>query len=183
MAMGKIVDGYERARDYCLRLLAIRPRSRRELLQRMRQRGYSKRTAQSVLERLDELGLVNDAELANAIVRSALERRPRGRFALAAEMRRLGLTEECIRRALDALDTDTEVKLAVRLLRGWLARWQGELSHRLNVTNDSDEDAQQKAKLWRRAFMGLSQRGFSANVIHEAFRQIGWKGGDDVEGN
>lgn len=183
MARGKFVDSYDKARDYCLRLLAIRPRSRRELLQRMRQRGYSERTAESVLQRLDELGLVNDTELANAIVRSALEHRPRGRFALAAEMRRLGLGEECIRRALDALDTDTEVKLAVQLLRQWLARWQRELSRRSNASDDSDEDAQLKAKLWRRAFMRLSQRGFGANVIYEAFRQIGWKEGDDVESN
>jgi regulatory protein len=70
------------AQRICLRLLTARPRSRVELAGALRRRGIPDEVGESVLDRLAELGLVNDAALAEAAVYSGHSHRGLGRRAL-----------------------------------------------------------------------------------------------------
>ena len=54
----------EQARALCLRLLTVRARTRSELQEQLTKRGYPGDVSTAVLNRLGEVGLVDDAEFA-----------------------------------------------------------------------------------------------------------------------
>ncbi len=76
----------ERAREICLRALERRMQSRRELELKLARKGVEAAVAAEVLDRLAEVGLVDDAAYARALIASRQRTRPRGRRALLAEL-------------------------------------------------------------------------------------------------
>lgn len=114
-------DEAEQAREICLRLLAVRPRTRAELAAALARRGIAGEVAQAVLDRYGEVGMVDDAAFARAWVTSRHQGRGLARRALANELRRRGVTGEVAAAALDEIDEETEARtardLAVRKLR------------------------------------------------------------------
>src|SRR5207248_3069772 len=71
------------AREVCLRLLSDRARTRRELAQALRRKGVPDDAANAVLERFDEVGLIDDAAFAGQWVRSRHSHRGLARRAIA----------------------------------------------------------------------------------------------------
>jgi len=110
-------DPAEAAREICLRLLAVRPRTRAELAAALRRRGVPDEVADAVLNRYDEVGMVDDAAFARAWVSSRHHGRGLARRALAQELRRKGVASETVGEALDELDADTEKETARALVR------------------------------------------------------------------
>ncbi|MGC2008301.1 regulatory protein RecX, partial [Trebonia sp.] len=63
-------DPEERARQVCLRLLTLAPRTRAQLADALRKRGIPDETADEVLSRFVDVGLIDDAAFARAWVES-----------------------------------------------------------------------------------------------------------------
>lgn len=114
--MGQPVDPQQRARQVCLRELAIRPRTRSELAAAMRRHGVADDVAGEVLARYDEVGIIDDEAFARAWVASRHAGRGLARRALAAELRRKGVQSETVDEALTELDPDTELATARNLV-------------------------------------------------------------------
>ncbi len=85
-----------------LRFLASRSRSEAEVRRRLDTRGVDAEDAEGVLERLRELGYVNDAEFAAAVIRARTERRARGRRLVAEELQAKGVSAEVAASAIEA---------------------------------------------------------------------------------
>jgi regulatory protein len=81
--------------------------------------------AQRVLDRLTEVGLVDDEAFAEGLVRSRHAVRGLGRRALSQELRRRGVDDETAAHAVDGLDPDEERATALRLARRKLAATRG----------------------------------------------------------
>ncbi|BCB87785.1 hypothetical protein Psuf_050980 [Phytohabitans suffuscus] len=109
-------DEAERAREICLSLLAVRPRTRAELATALARRGISPEVAVRVLERYDEVGIIDDAAFAHAWVSSRHHSRGLARRALASELRQRGVDADTAGAALDDLDPDTEAATARALV-------------------------------------------------------------------
>jgi regulatory protein len=106
----------EVARQICLRQLAVRPRTRAELATALTTRGISAETTADVLDRYDEVGIIDDAAFARAWVSSRHHGRGLARRALANELRRKGVDADTAGMALDDLDESTEAETARRLV-------------------------------------------------------------------
>jgi regulatory protein len=109
-------DPAELAREICLRLLAVRPRTRAELATALRRRDIDERVAAEVLDRYHDVGMVDDTAFAQAWVTSRHHSRGLARRALGSELRRRGVAPETVGQALDQLDTDTETVTARALV-------------------------------------------------------------------
>jgi len=109
-------DPYEQAREICLRQLSVRPRTRAELATALRKRGVDDEVATTVLNRYDEVGLIDDAAFARAWVSSRHHGKGLARRALANELRQRGVEQEFVAAALDDLDGDTEAATARALV-------------------------------------------------------------------
>ncbi|MEU8213688.1 regulatory protein RecX [Micromonospora sp. NPDC049044] len=119
-------DESEVAREVCLRQLAIRPRTRAELAAALAKRGISEEVSAEVLDRYDEVGIIDDAAFARAWVSSRHSGRGLARRALANELRRKGVDGEVATEALDALDEETEADTARALVERKLRTARGE---------------------------------------------------------
>lgn len=109
-------DPYEVAREICLRQLSFRPRTRAELATALRKRGVADEVATTVLDRYDEVGLIDDAAFSRAWVSSRHHGRGLARRALASELRQRGVDADVANVALEDLDPDTEAATARSLV-------------------------------------------------------------------
>jgi regulatory protein len=115
--MGKRLDCHERA----LRLLSVRPRSRRELEVRLRGAGFETDEVQAELARLEAVGLVDDEAFARAVVEHELTVRRSGRRAVVSRLASRGVGRDTIEAALQEQDAsapaDAERALELALSR------------------------------------------------------------------
>ncbi len=101
--------------DMALRLVEIRPRSRRELIDCLRRKQSSPETSAVVLQQLERLGLVDDVAFAASWVASRQALRPRSKWQLEQELRAKGIAREVIAGAVGDLDTAAEYAAVVEL--------------------------------------------------------------------
>ncbi|MBU8859547.1 MULTISPECIES: regulatory protein RecX [unclassified Micromonospora] len=146
-------DEAEVAREICLRQLAVRPRTRAELAGALARRGISEEVAEQVLDRYDEVGIVDDAAFARAWVSSRHNGRGLARRALANELRQRGVDGEVAGAALDGLDEETEAQTARALVERKLRSTRGE------------PDA-----VFRRLVGMLARKGYPAGVAYRAVK-------------
>ncbi len=104
-----------RARSRALYYLSGRDYAAKEL-ERKLYRTAEKETAAAVVERLCEVGLVNDAAYAMRLARSLSETRLYPRRRVLQTLREKGIGREDAQTAVDALETD-DAELALALIR------------------------------------------------------------------
>lgn len=141
----------EQAKEACLRLLAVRARSRAELARRLAAKGFSAEVAEAALARLAEVSLIDDAGFAREWVRQRHGFSGKGRQALAQELRRKGVAPEDAAPALDAVTADDEYDRATELVRRKLRT--------LPATVDRE-------KAMRRLVGMLARRGYGHGVAY-----------------
>lgn len=143
------LDCHERA----LRLLAVRPRARRELESRLRQAGFDTAEVSSELDRLEEVGLLDDAAFARELAHHHLTVRGSGRRAVAGALASKGVSRQTIDRTLSGLDRDE----SVRALEVATERARRLTSLRLEVA-------------YGRLVSFLARRGYDGGTSREAAR-------------
>jgi regulatory protein len=140
----------EQARALCLRLLTARARTRSELASQLTKRGYPDDVSTAVLDRLAQVGLVDDADFAEQWVRSRRVNAGKGKRALIAELRNKGVDAEVISAAVADIDAGAERQRAEQLVRDKLRREK----------LDGDDDA----KVMRRLVGMLARRGYGQSM-------------------
>jgi SOS response regulatory protein OraA/RecX len=104
------------ARSIALRQLSMAPRSRAQLEKKLSQRGCDDDVAARVLDRLTEVGLVDDGAYAEMLVRSRHAGKGLARRAIAHELREKGIDRDLADEALEQVDTDDERARAEELV-------------------------------------------------------------------
>jgi regulatory protein len=151
--------------DTALRLLAIGPRSERELRERLqRRRGFRSEAVDAAIQRMRELGYLDDGAFARFWVESRQAGTPRSRRALAFELGRKGVGREELEAALEGVsDADAAYEAAQRRLRA------------LSGTD--------RQTFERRLGSFLSSRGFGYGVakmtIQRCWAEINGESGDE----
>jgi regulatory protein len=146
------------AREICLRLLTDRARTRQELAQALRRKGIPDDAAATVLERFDEVGLIDDAAFAGQWVRSRHAYRGLARRAIAVELRRKGVDDEVAGEALAEVDGESEERRARQLVDRKLRS--------LTVTTP-----EQQVVAGRRLVGMLARKGYGAGVAYRVVRE------------
>ncbi|WP_243758158.1 regulatory protein RecX [Allobranchiibius sp. GilTou38] len=113
------------ARAIVLRQLTMAPRSRRQLEDKLRAKGCDDEVARVVLDRMQEVGLVDDEAYAGMVVRSQQAGRALARRALAQELRRKGVDDETAQEALEQIDDESERDRAQALVTKKLRSMHG----------------------------------------------------------
>jgi regulatory protein len=101
---GKRKDVHERA----LGLLAVRQRSRRELERRLEGAGFDPEDVQAEVDRLQQVGLIDDQAFARAAVEHSFTGRKEGRRVAAGRLMRAGVAPETAETVLDEAAGDEE---------------------------------------------------------------------------
>ncbi len=146
------------------RLLNYRMRTRAELEQRLKKKGFQDTVVDNVMQKLSKLGLIDDVRFADAFVATKVASRPVGRRELERGLRERGVSKGDAERALSHVsDEETQLNLALRAaetkLRS-LARF---------------EQAKRRDKL----ISFLARRGFDWDVIKQVTRRV-FEGNEDA---
>ncbi len=110
-------DPHAVARTIALRKLSVQARTRHELDQALQVKNVPDEVARDVLDRLTEVGLIDDATYAVDWVESRQRRRHLSRAALKRELGAKGVAREDIDAALQTVDADAEFASALDLAR------------------------------------------------------------------
>lgn len=141
-----------RAANVSLHQLARRGMSRWELQQVLQRREVDDATATAELDRLESVGLLDDAALAVTLVYTQHTRKGLGRTAIAHELRRRHIDQEIIDDALTEIEDDDERERALELAHKRAGQLRGV----------DDETA-------RRRLSGfLARKGYSNDIVRAA---------------
>lgn len=125
VAQGPDADPESVARKILLDALTGQARSRKELADKLAKKDVPPEIAARLLDRFEEVGLVDDEAFARAWIESRQPGKGLARRALAQELRRKGIDDEIAREALDEIDPDDEEAAARRLVRKKLRSVRG----------------------------------------------------------
>lgn len=154
--LGAVPRGVEktkaRASNVSVHQLARRGMSRWELSQVLAKRDVDEKLATAELDRLESVGLLDDAALAVTLVYTQHTRKGLGRAAIGQELKRRHIASEIIDDALSEIDDDDEVERAGELA----LKRVGQLS------SVDDETAK------RRLSGFLARKGYSSDVVRRA---------------
>ena len=138
--------------EEALRLLALAPRSEKELRDRLKKRGFRKAALEAAVTRVRELGYLDDAAFARLFVEARQASTPRSRRALTFELARKGVGPGVAATAVEEVsDADAAFAAAQKRLRGL----QG----------------LDRAKFTRRLGSFLSTRGFGYGVTRSTIER------------
>lgn len=115
----------------------------------------SARQRENVVNRMIDLGYLDDARLAEQLIEGALSRKGLGRGGMSRELRKRGLDDSDIQNALGDLDGDEEFDRALALAQERASRFRG-LDY---------ETAQ------RRLYGYLARRGFGGDIVGRAVKE------------
>jgi regulatory protein len=158
-------DPEERARQICLRMLTLEPRTRAQLADALHRRRIPDHVADSVLERFTDAGLIDDAAFARAWVESRHYSRGLAGRALTAELKQRGVDDEEIREAVADLGPDADVTTARELVARKLAATKGQPA---------------QARVRRLAGM-LARKGYSPALAFRVIREAMEAEGADAD--
>lgn len=149
-------DPESRARDICLRLLTGTAKTRKQLADALRRREIPDDVAEQVLDRLEEVRLIDDAAFADAWVESRHAGRGLARRALAQELRTRGVAGELVEQAVGRLGSEEEGEAARALV-----------DRKLRATRGLERQARMRRLVGMLARRGYSE-GLAFRVVREA---------------
>ncbi|MDF2499007.1 regulatory protein RecX [Arthrobacter koreensis] len=145
-------DPHSVARAIILRQLTSSAKSRQQLADKLAERDVPEDVANAVLDRFEEVQLIDDAEFARMWVRSRSQTRSLARSAIRRELAGKGIDPELAEEALEQISADDEVEAAKDLV--------GRKLRRAAVP----ADPQERDKLVRRLVSMLARKGYSPSL-------------------
>lgn len=148
-------DEVKKAITAALNQISFRPRASGELLRKLREKGYSPEAAETAVQRMLDLGYVNDADFTERWIENRQEHKPRSRRMLQQELMQKGVDRDLIREALEETEID-EFGDALELARKKAGSMAG-----------LDRDTRH-----RRLSGFLGRRGYGYDVIRKVLEEI-----------
>jgi regulatory protein len=144
-----------RVSDTVVRALGRRQLSAGETQALLEAQGASSEEAEDLVARYEELGYLNDAALAEALVERMSERDHKSRGAISRELSARKIPSELVTAALEGLDDDHEFSLALDAATKRVSQ--------LSAYDDTTVE--------RRLMGFLTRRGFNSTIVREATRR------------
>lgn len=137
--------------EHAVRLLSLRPMSRKELAKKLTEKGEDRDISENVSERMAELGLIDELSYSRAVVRHYAEK-GFGRSRIISELIRRGIPRDLFEEALEEMpDQEDRIDSFIR--------------RRLTDPGDRKEI--------KRISDALFRKGYSWSEIRAAFERVG----------
>lgn len=146
----------EKARGLLLARLTRGPRSKVQLARMLAEKGVPEEIAEPLLNRFEDVGLIDDAAYAAAFTRDRRASRGLAKPALRRELQQAGVAPELAMAAVEVFGSEDDLALAINLVE---KRWSG--------LSKLERDAR-----YRRLSGYLGRRGFSGSVISAAIHTV-----------
>lgn len=146
--------------DYSLFLLSRKDYTKAEMKEKLASKGYEEREVEKALEKLENLGFLDDLRFAQRWIESRAQNRPISRKAMILELKRKGieegLIEEAMRKAEEEGNLPSDLDMARRLA-----------TSRMKRIGTGDRNI-----IMRRIYGTLARKGFSPDIITDILKEI-----------
>lgn len=149
------------ARNIALRFLSTRPRTEREVRDKLREKEFGDEEIAHTLDDLRRSRLLDDDAFARMYIRDALTLRPAGRLLLSRKLALLGVPKSIAENAIEEAFRETDQAETARALAE-----QFVAKARTVRRNESPD------RLRHRLTAYLGRRGFTWDVIQPVLRQV-----------
>lgn len=146
----------EKARGLLLGRLTRGPRTKLQLARMLGEKGVPEEVASPLLDRFEDVGLIDDAAYARAFARDRRQSRGLAKSALRRELGQAGVDVDLVTETLEEYTNEDDLELAISLVA---KRWS-------SMTR-LEPDAR-----YRRLSGFLGRRGFSGSTIGTAIRTV-----------
>ena len=140
-----------RAKEKALWLISYRSHSKKELFDKLK-RGFDEESAQKAVDRMEELGLINDEEFARLYARKLVNGKKMSVKAAEFELYRKGIDKITAEQVLGELEYDPQTQIIEFITKKY--------------KNIQDE------KIKRRAVAALQRKGYSWEEIRQAIESL-----------
>ena len=147
-------EEYHQALKAATHFMKIRPRSRGEVADLLTRKGFSQEVQAQILDRLEQLGLLDDKRFVEMWLYHRTEVVPRGGFIIKHELRQRKVAEDLIETLVEPRLAEAEPPAAHRLAA---KKWRSLPS-----------TSQRYAKVGNY----LKSKGFSASTIHQVLQEL-----------
>lgn len=152
----KNTDAFQKAKEYAFLLLKFRLRSEKELLSRLKKKGFPEQVVKQTLGFLKEKGFIDDNLFAKSWIESRLKR-PLGLRRIREELKLKGLAKEIIDSKISQAKKDYSEE-------DWVRRIAEDKFDKLKGVEPFN------AK--RRVYTFLLRRGFSPEIVIDVVNQL-----------
>ncbi len=146
----------QKAKDFLLRRLNARPRTRSELAKELREKAFEDDVAKDALDRLEEVGLINDDEFAKSWVSTRHRSRGLAGGVLRQELRQKGVADDVAQEAISEISEEEEYESAKKL---------GLKKYRSLSREDRETQI-------RRLVGFLARKGYSSGLCYRVAKEI-----------
>lgn len=145
----------KKANDYAVNLLSYRPRSQKEIEDKMKQKGYDREVIDEAIKWLIGYNLINDKDFAKEYILSKSKKY--GSKRMKIELSRKGVDEEIINEIInEEIDYDKEYSIALECAKKKLKAYEGD----------------ERNTIYRKLASYLQRRGFSYDIISKILRDL-----------
>ncbi len=141
-----------KALNYAFKLLSYRDRSKKEIYDRLLQKGYPESIANETIDYLKEKGFIDDVKLAASLKRNAIEKKHLGKRGVINFLVNRGIPVEIV----NTIEYDE---------REYLEAAKRLAEKKLRIMVNADRETVKK-KIWG----SLSRKGFSADIISKTIK-------------
>jgi regulatory protein len=149
-------DSLAEVRVYSLKLLSYRARSTKEMLDKLRRKGFDENHIKDAVEYLQRTGLIDDEALASDLYRQSTEYKSLSKHGTRQFLAKRGIDRKLIDKAVSAHTPEIEEKAAFKLVE-----------KKIRTLKKYPEDVVRR-RLWGM----LQRRGFSIDIINRAINSI-----------
>ncbi len=143
-----------KAKMTAMSYLSYKDRSKREVIRKLKEKGYTKEVTKQTLKFLISYGYINDLEFSKKFVKQRVEKKGYGKFKVVRELSEKGISDEIIEQVTENIG-ESEEEMALVLAR--------KKARSLDLTEYKD-----KQKL----FAYLQRRGYSFEIIKRVIEKI-----------
>ena len=148
---------FREAKSLAVRYLSLKLRTEKEVKVKLQDEGYDSACIEQVIEELKSLGYINNKLYAQKYVFDRSKLKPLSKKLMKQELLAKGIPGDVADEVLDDWKIE-DIVVAENLLKRKYGKY--------DLTDE---------KIWKKAYMFLLHRGFSHDIIEEAFRSIAEK--------
>lgn len=146
----------DRAKTTILNILSMVAKTQSQLEQRLTEKGHSPEVIEEAINRMIEVGVIDDAAFARNYTSSLHDGRGLARKAISRELHQKGIDQETIEEALESIDLDAERERAVDLVRK-------------KARSTANLDPQARV---RRLVGMLARKGYPGNIAFSVVKEV-----------
>lgn len=150
------------AKEIAYKFLSSRPRTQKEVEERLRRKGVDENIISRVIEEIKNYGFINDLEYARSFVFDRVRSKTLGKSALKHALLAKGISNEVIEQVLSERDNAVdEFEIAFALA-----------NQKLKQIKSSKKKKKDKNEQKKKIYEFLARRGFDWDVINSVIRRI-----------